>query len=128
MSQLADALFALSPQVRYVAVLRGKDLELRERPGLAGASAAETDRYEELLVNPAVLTLLRCRGELDCGGLDHVWIRYGKFWTGLFPVADGHVNVGLEPDSSPEELVPQIRAVLAQADLSGGPRPASPAR
>jgi hypothetical protein len=128
MSQLSDALFALSPKVRYVAVLRGKELELRERPGLSGASSSETDRYEELLVNPTVLTLLRRRGELDCGGLDHLWIRYGNFWTGLFPIEDGHVNVGLEPDSSPVELVPRIRAVLSQADLSGGPRPASPAR
>ena len=29
MNELQDALFALSPQVRYVAVLRGKDLSLR---------------------------------------------------------------------------------------------------
>jgi len=112
MSALADALFALSPKVRYVAVLRGRDLVLRERPGLTGASASETDRYEELLVNPTVLTLLRRRGEIDCGGLDHVWIRYGNFWTGLFPTADGHVNVGLEPDAVPTEIVDRIRAVL----------------
>jgi hypothetical protein len=113
MSELSDALFALSPQVRYVSLLRGKELRLRERPGLAGASASETDRYEELLVNPTVLTLLRRRGELDCGGLDHVWIRYGNFWTGLFPIPDGHVNVGLEPDAVPSEFVARIRAVLA---------------
>jgi hypothetical protein len=119
MSPLSDALFAISPKVRYIAVLRGKELELRERPGLAGASASETDRYEELLVNPAVLTLLRRRGELDCGGLDHVWIRYGNFWTGLFPTTDGHVNVGLEPEEVPTEYVDRIRAVLAR--LPGGP-------
>ncbi len=114
MSQLADALFALSPKVRYVALLRGRDLTLRERPGLSGASASETDRYEELLVNPAVLTLLQRRGELDCGGLDQVWIRYGNFWTGLFPLEDGHLNVGLEPDAVPTDLVPRIRAELAR--------------
>ena len=112
MSALADALFALSPKVRYVAVLRGRELVLDERPGLTGASASETDRYEELLVNPTVLTLLRRRGEIDCGGLDHVWIRYGNFWTGLFPTADGHVNVGLEPEAVPTELVDRIQAVL----------------
>jgi hypothetical protein len=117
MSPLVDALFALSPKVRYVAVLRGKDLVLRERPGLSGASASETDRYEELLVNPTVLTLLRRRGELDCGGLDHVWIRYGNFWTGLFPTDDGHVNVGLEPDAVPTEHVPGICGVLARMGL-----------
>jgi hypothetical protein len=114
MDRLIDALFAVSPAVRYVAVLRGKELALRERPGLSGASASETDRYEELLVNPAVLTLLRRRGEIDCGGLDHVWIRYGNFWTGLFPITDGHVNVGLEPEATPTEFVDRIRAVLAR--------------
>lgn len=128
MTELAQALFALSPLVRYVALLRGRDLELQERPGLAGASASETDRYEELLVNPGVLTLLRRRGEIDCGGLDHVWIRYGNFWTGLFPLEDGHVNVGLEPDAVPTEIVPKIRAVLARAGLRGGPSPASASR
>lgn len=112
MDRLIDSLLALSPKVRYVAVLRGSELQLRERPGLAGASASETDRYEELLVNPAVLTLLRRRGEIDCGGLDHVWIRYGNFWTGLFPTANGHVNVGLEPDAVPTEFVDPIRAVV----------------
>ena len=112
MTQLSDALFTLSPLVRYVALLRGQELQLRERPGLSDASASETDRYEELLVNPAVLTLLRRRGELDCGGLDHVWIRYGNFWTGLFPLDDGHLNVGLEPAAVPTEFVDRIRAEL----------------
>jgi predicted membrane-bound spermidine synthase len=116
MEPLIQSLFALSPKVRYVALLRGKELQLHERPGLSHASASETDRYEELLVNPAVLTLLRRRGELDCGGLDHVWIRYGNFWTGLFPTVDGHVNVGLEPDAVPTEHVPAIRAVLARGE------------
>ena len=49
MESLIHSLFALSPAVRYVALLRGKELELQERPGLSGASASETDRYEELL-------------------------------------------------------------------------------
>lgn len=114
MNGLIDSLLALSPKVRYVAVLRGRELQLRERPGLAGASASETDRYEELLVNPAVLTLLLRRGEIDCGGLDHVWIRYGNFWTGLFPISDGHVNVGLEPEAVPTELVERIRAEIVR--------------
>jgi hypothetical protein len=128
MSPLTDALFSLSPLVRYVAVLRSGDLVLQERPGLAGASAAETDRYEELLVNPTVLTLLRRRGEIDCGGLDHVWIRYGNFWTGLFPLEDGHLNVGLEPEAAPTDLVAAIRAVVERAGLRGASRAGPPGR
>ena len=128
MDRIIDSLFAISPKVRYVAVLRGKDLELRAREGIAGASAAETDRYEELLVNPTVLGLLRRRGELDCGGLDHVWIRYGNFWTGLFPLEDGHLNVGLEPEAAPTDLVAAIRAVVERTGLRGASRTAPPGR
>ena len=117
MNEVSDPLFALSPLVRYVALLRGRELQLRERPGLSGASASETDRYEELLVNPAVLTLLGRRGDIDCGGLDHVWIRYGNFWTGLFSLEDGHLNVGLEPQAVPTEFVERIRAELRRGGL-----------
>jgi hypothetical protein len=35
MESLIHSLFALSPAVRYVALLRGKELELQERPGLS---------------------------------------------------------------------------------------------
>ncbi|HJW09662.1 MAG TPA: hypothetical protein VJ483_08520 [Holophagaceae bacterium] len=115
MNGLAQRLFDLSPMVRYVAILDGDDLSLDERPGLQGASASETDRYEEWLVNPAVLTLLQRRGNLDCGGLRHVWIRYGNFWTGLFPAPGGHVNVGLEPAAVPTEFEAAIRECLARA-------------
>ena len=47
---------------------------------MAGASSSGSDRYEELLANPAVLTLLSQRGEIDCGGLRYVLVRYGNFF------------------------------------------------
>lgn len=95
-SELIDRCLALSPDVRYVAVYIGGVLHSRERDGLAGASAAESDRYEELLVNPAVLTLVRQRGNIDCGGVCYVVIRYGNFYQCVFPLAGGHVSVALE--------------------------------
>jgi hypothetical protein len=51
---LIEAIFGLSPSVRYVAVRRGRDVVLREREGLGEASSSESDRYEELLVNPTL--------------------------------------------------------------------------
>lgn len=117
MPDLVAALFALSADVRYVALLRDGQLSLEAQPGLTGASAAETDRYEELLVNPTLLTLLQRRGDLDCGGLDHVWIRYGNFWTGLFPVPGGHLNVGLEPHAATAAATEGIRRCLREAGL-----------
>ena len=69
MNGLIDALFDLTQAVRYVAIYRHGELSLRQRPELSLASAPESDRYEELLVNPTILTLSRQRGEIDCGGV-----------------------------------------------------------
>ena len=69
MDRLMNALFDLTPDVRYVAVYRHGELSLRQRSDLSLASAPESDRYEELLVNPTVLTLTRQRGEQGSTGV-----------------------------------------------------------
>ena len=98
---VAQAVFEVSADVRYVAVARGQDVRLRARPGLDHASSQESDRYEELLVNPTVLTLTRQRGEIDCGGLDYVVVRYGNFFQLVAPIEGGHVSVAFEPEADP---------------------------
>src|SRR5262252_784889 len=90
-TRLRDAIFELGPHVRYVAFGSGQDVELEQRDGLANASDAGSDFFEELLVNPTLLTLARQRGELDCGGLRWIIIGYGSFVElGADPVAVAH--------------------------------------
>ncbi len=101
MSDLIDALFDLSPDVRYVALARDGELTIRERAGLEGASAPESDRYEGLLVNPTLLTLLEQRGRIDCSGLDYVVIRYGNFFQVVRPIPGGHLSVAVDPYGDP---------------------------
>ena len=101
MNRLMDALFNLTLQVRYVAVYRHGELSLRQRPDLSLASAPDSDRYEELLVNPTVLTLTQQRGDIDCGGLYYVVVRYGNFFQFIVPIEGGHVSVAFEPDADP---------------------------
>ena len=113
---LHDAVFAVSPAVRYVAVYRNGSLSSRQRAGIAGASAGESDKYEELIVNPTLITLLRQRGEIDCGGLGHVLIRYGNFFEAVVPLKDGHLSVGLEPAADAAALVGAICALPQVAD------------
>ena len=72
MSSLHDEVFAISPDVRYVAVAHGQQVDVRSRPGLRHASGNDSDRYEELLVNPALLVLTTQRGNIDCGGLRYL--------------------------------------------------------
>ncbi|MCL6642369.1 MAG: hypothetical protein K6T71_03480 [Candidatus Bipolaricaulota bacterium] len=112
---IIERCLALSPEVRYVAVYRDDLLRYRERPGLMGASAGESDRYEELLVNPTVLTLLQQRGNIDCGGLRYIVIRYGNFFQCVFPIARGHVSVALEPTANLPRLLNMLEDALSES-------------
>jgi hypothetical protein len=116
MDRLMDALFDLMPQVRYVAVYRHGELSLRQRSDLSLASAPESDRYEELLVNPTVLTLTRQRGDIDCGGLSYVVVGYGNFFQFVVPIEGGHLSVAFEPEADPighaQEVLHTIEAHL----------------
>jgi hypothetical protein len=113
MSDLLERVFALTPDIRYVAAYRDGELRSSQRPGVAQASAGESDKYEELIVNPTLLTLTRQRGEIDCGGLEFVVIRYGNFYELVLPLPGGHLSVGLEPHADPLRLVPRLQAVLS---------------
>src|SRR5689334_15330144 len=109
-----DAIFQLSPHVRYVAVRRGDDVALRQREGVAHASSGESDRYEELLVNPALLTLGTQRGKIDCGGLRYVLVRYGHFFQFVRTFEDGHVSVAIEAGADVVGIAGQIDSLLGR--------------
>jgi hypothetical protein len=123
MDRLIDEVFGLTSDVRYVAVLLGRELRSRQRAELANASSSESDLYEEWLVNPTLLTLAGRRGEIDCGGLDYLVVRYGNFAQLVMPLTgvDGHVSIGFEPWANPmehAEVIAQIaqRTLLSQRD------------
>lgn len=113
MTQLSDRLFSVSPAIRYVATLRSGELALSQRPGLQGASASETDRYEELLVNPTLLELAGRRGDLDCGGLEFLLVRYGSFFQFVERLPDGHVSVAIDASADVLAVVAAVREATA---------------
>jgi hypothetical protein len=112
---LREALFGLGEHVRYVAFGDGQHISMAQRDGVAGASAEESDFFEELLVNPALLTLARQRGELDCGGLRHLVVAYGNFNQVILPMPDGsgHVSVCVELGTDPSNVAEQVADLLA---------------
>ena len=112
--ELREAIFALGPQIRYVAFGAGQQVTTAERDGLAGASASSSDFFEELLVNPALLTLARQRGELDCGGLRHVIVGYGNFHQVVVPMPDGsgHVSVCVELEADPSDVAARTSELI----------------
>jgi hypothetical protein len=110
---VAEQIFAIGPQIRYVAFGSGQHVVLRERPVLADASSGESDRYEELLVNPTLLTLAGQRGDIDCGGLHYLIVAYGHFWQVVMPAGHaGHVSVSVELDADPIAVARRVVAVI----------------
>ncbi len=121
-SRLFQEIFGLSKDIRYVALLHNGKLEKMERPGLHGASSSESDIYEEIIVNPTLLTLLRQRGNIDCGGLQHVVIRYGNFFQFVHPLPTGHISVAFEVTCDYIGFLPRIEQLMKIHGLLSGSR------
>jgi hypothetical protein len=112
---LREAIFGLGPHIRYVAFGDGQRVETAQRDGIADASEGGSDFFEELLVNPTLLTLARQRGDLDCGGLRHVIVGYGNFDQVVVPAPSGHVSVCIERDADADAVARQVAELLEQS-------------
>ena len=109
---LQKRIFDTTPSVRYVALYRDGDLSLHQRDDISNASDSGSDRFEELLVNPTILKLVTQRGDIDCGGLDYILIRYGNFFQFVRSIGNGHVSVAIEDSADVLSVVNDIRTVL----------------
>ena len=107
-----DQVFAASPDIRYVALYRNGALESRQRPGLEHASASESDKYEELIVNPTLLKCATQRGNIDCGGCRALVVAYGSFLELVVPIRGGHLSVGFENGSNPLAYIDQLAGMF----------------
>ena len=96
--ELLDALLELTPLIRYAAIHPGSGQPVfRQRMGISAPPSADSDYWEEVLVNPTLLDLARRRGDVDCGGVQYLLIRYGQFAQLVLPLERGHVSVCFEP-------------------------------
>ena len=109
---MLERIFKLSDKIRYAAIYKNGTLEKQSKLGTVGASSSESDQYEELLVNPTILTLTSQRGNIDCGGLSYILIRYGNFFQYVLPQSWGHVSVCIEADSDPIAIGGLVQALL----------------
>ena len=76
--KLSSQLFKLEPKIRYVALNQnGKIVEMEQSPQHPTYNPPESDRIEELIVNPVVLEITKRRGNIDMDGIRYVIIRYG---------------------------------------------------
>jgi hypothetical protein len=116
--KFVDELFKISGHIRYIAIYVQDELFMKQRSNIINVSDSESDKYEELLVNPTLIKLASQRGNIDCGGLEYLIIRYGNFFVLLMPVKSGHVNIGVEPDQSPALLMEPVRVLLKKYNLN----------
>jgi hypothetical protein len=114
--RLIDDLLDLSESIRAVAVYHEGELVSRVRPGAPEPWSAESDRYEELLVNPALLTLVGQRGKVDRGGARYTLVRYDKFFRLIVPIDRGHVSLCIEPTGQPVMLAGPVLQTLDRAE------------
>ena len=111
--KLSDQLFQLEPRIRYVAVNQGgRIVEMEQSPSHPTNNPHETDRMEELIVNPAVLDLTTRRGNIDMDGLRFVIIRYGTQYQLIMPYLHGHLSIGIELQDDPVEIAGKVAAAL----------------
>ena len=119
MSDFPKDVFAISPDIRYVAVADGQQVQMRSRPDLLNASSSDSDLYEELLVTPALLTLATQRGNIDCGGLRYLIVGYGHFHQLVIPRPSGHVSIAFELGANPLDHLQAILRVMAHHGQPG---------
>ncbi|MEO1616755.1 MAG: hypothetical protein AAFV88_12935 [Planctomycetota bacterium] len=55
-----------------------------------------------------MLKLAAQRGNIDCGGLEFLLIRYGNFFQFVLPIQGGHLSVCIESTSDPLRIGQQI--------------------
>lgn len=114
MQELIREIFEVSREIRYVAIYSLGQLHTRTSDGLQNASESETDKFEELLVNPTVLLLTKQRGDIDCGGCEYVLVRYGNFFQFVRPLKTGHLSVCIQPEADCLTIVEGINHLLGK--------------
>ena len=110
---MSERLFELDSNIRYVAVnQREQIVEMEQNPKRPSLNPTETDRMEELIVNPTILELAKRRGNIDMQGMRYVIIRYGTMYQLIFPYKKGHLSIGIELDANPTQIAQSIAACL----------------
>ena len=114
---LTETIFSLSEGIRYIALYTNEKLLTSFREDLLNASSSESDKYEELIVNPTLLKLVTQRGNIDCGGAEYVLIRYGNFYEFVKPLKKGHISVGIQLTEDPMIIIAAIENFLLNNNL-----------
>jgi hypothetical protein len=117
-NQIIDDLFNFLLEIRYVAIYQNAELTFKQRKQTSDSSSSDTDKYEELLVNPTLLTIARQRGNIDCEGLRFIIVGYGNFYQLVKEIKNGHISICLEKNVDlnivPEKIFEFLKSKYSQ--------------
>ncbi len=117
MNELIEKISQISNSIRYVAIYQDNNLTSWQRNHLHDSSSSDSDKYEELLVNPTILKIAKQRGDIDCGGLDFVIIKYGNFYQLICEIKNGHISICIDKTDNPISLETKIKNQISIFDL-----------
>lgn len=119
---IINALFDEFSEIRYVALYLDEKLIFRQKENTANTSSGDSDKFEELLVNPTLLKLSTQRGNIDCGGLNYLIIGYGNFFQLVKSIPSGHIQICIEQNAYlntlPDEIFNFLRVQYSGLELS----------
>jgi len=115
--QIIKQVFLISEDIRYTALYLNEILTSQQKEGFVNTSSGESDKYEELFVNPTLLKITQQRGQLDCGGTDFVLIKYGHFFQLVRTIKGGHISVCIGTDGDPIAINKKLTKVLTFQQL-----------
>lgn len=117
-NQIIDNLFNSFIDIRYAAVYSNSELLFKQRQQTSDSSSSDTDKYEELLVNPTLLTAARQRGNIDCGGLRFLIVGYGNFYQVVKEIKGGHISIcldkGVDLTNIPGQIVEFLKSKYSE--------------
>ncbi len=109
---MINNILKISESIRYAAIYKNGRLKVQSKSNTDDASSSESDKYEELIANPVMLTAASQRGNIDCGGLDYLLVRYGNFFQFIFPISWGHVSVCIEKTADPIVIGNEVKSFV----------------
>lgn len=111
---MINEIIEISEDIRYAAIYKDGHLKTQSKDNTADTSSSESDKYEELLANPIMLKAASQRGNIDCGGLDYLLVRYGNFFQFILPVSWGHVSVCIEKFGNPIAIGQKVKLLFKE--------------
>jgi len=112
MQALVQELLQVSQDIRHVAVNRNGELVRAQRQNFSSAGSSEWETFEELVLNPTLLTMVTQHGRAHHRGCISAVIRYGDIEVLLIPVTNGCVSLGLELNAHPIQIRQKVRQIL----------------